>query len=326
MKARLPIVLFVAGLAAIALVAGCGDSPTTPTPPASVKPAAAATAPTVTAVSISGNTSLTAAGETSQFTATSTLSDGSSRNVTNDVQWRSQNTAVAVISASGLVTSVAVGAAYVYATYASSGRTLFSRALLVQITPQDTFVAFGRVREPGLGSIEGVRAVEQDSGRSVLTNGDGEYSFGGLTSAHLRFEKDGYESAQLEGRAGEYGDVPLQKVVRIAAGESVTPLQIAPHDMDYEIDAESRCSPCRLIRIQNDVPNTYHFVVSWTESRSTLNLWVNGRLYAGVGRGPSQIAADIPLAVGEALVYVGANSDSFYVPFRLTTAMISDHP
>ena len=67
-------------------------------------------------------------GTTQQFTATGNYSDGSRRNLTNLVTWRSSNTSVATISSTGLATAVGVGTSIIQAT---SGTVTGSTALTV---------------------------------------------------------------------------------------------------------------------------------------------------------------------------------------------------
>ena len=79
---------------------GYACDPSTPAPsPSPTAPAAPAPAPTltVTKVVVTGNTSLTAIGETSQMTATATLSDGTTKNVTSDASWSSTNQSVLTV-------------------------------------------------------------------------------------------------------------------------------------------------------------------------------------------------------------------------------------
>lgn len=56
-------------------------------------------------------------GATGQFKATATLSDGTKQDVTPVSTWTSSNTAVATVTAAGLVTAVAVGSTTITATY-----------------------------------------------------------------------------------------------------------------------------------------------------------------------------------------------------------------
>src|ERR1051326_3785043 len=87
--------------------AGCGSSTTSP-----------AAVAAVVSVAVSGSAPLV--GATAQFSATATLSDGTSKPVTSAASWSSSNGGVAGVSASGVVTGVAAGDADITATYQSA--------------------------------------------------------------------------------------------------------------------------------------------------------------------------------------------------------------
>lgn len=107
------ILVSVATVAVLAVgrCSGQSDSSSTPTGPSA--PSAPAT---VTQVRISGTTSLTARGQTSQLSATATFSDGSTRSVTQEAEWTTSNDTVATVSG-GLVTARDVGDADISVTY-----------------------------------------------------------------------------------------------------------------------------------------------------------------------------------------------------------------
>lgn len=66
-------------------------------------------------------------GQTQQFTATATYSDGSNRDVTGQVIWSSSNTGVATISSSGLASATSTGTSTITATLGSiKGNTTLS--------------------------------------------------------------------------------------------------------------------------------------------------------------------------------------------------------
>ncbi|PYQ72847.1 MAG: hypothetical protein DMG04_16050 [Acidobacteria bacterium] len=101
MKGRLAsigIAFVVAGFAA-----ACSSSPTSSTTTASV--AITGAAPTV--------------GSTAQFTATATMSNGTTQDVTSSATWQSGDAAIATVSSAGVVTGVAAGSTTVTATYQS---------------------------------------------------------------------------------------------------------------------------------------------------------------------------------------------------------------
>jgi hypothetical protein len=67
-------------------------------------------------VAVTGTSSFTQAGATSQFAARVTLSDGSTEDRTNTATWQSDNTTVATVSSQGMVTVRASGDTSITAT------------------------------------------------------------------------------------------------------------------------------------------------------------------------------------------------------------------
>lgn len=76
----------------------------------------AVSAKTVTSITISPANASIAAGDTQQFTAIATYSDGTTANVTTTVGWTSANTAVASINSSGLAKAVGAGSTAILAS------------------------------------------------------------------------------------------------------------------------------------------------------------------------------------------------------------------
>ena len=81
--------------------------------------AVAVTAPLLVSISISPGSASVPAGETQQFTATGTYSDGSTQNLTSAVTWSSSVPAVASIASGGLATGAGVGSSSITATSGS---------------------------------------------------------------------------------------------------------------------------------------------------------------------------------------------------------------
>ncbi len=100
MKIRSFVVLLLTVAVGLA-VAACGNSPTS--------------ASNVSTVVVSGVAP--GVGQSSQFSAVATLAGGVSEDVTGSATWSSSNTAVASVSATGTVTSLAAGAAVISATF-----------------------------------------------------------------------------------------------------------------------------------------------------------------------------------------------------------------
>jgi hypothetical protein len=291
------------GTLATALALGsfaCGSSPTNPSPPPSPGPAPAPSpgpVATVTRVRVSGNGALTAIGQTTQLRATADYSDATSRDVTSEALWSSTKPASFVVS-SGVVTAVNYG-------LASINVILQNRTGSIQVTATlpNTSIFVGRVREPGNSSIAGVQVLDMDSNRTVTTNQSGEYEFANLRDARFRAEKDGFESVEVKGTPfPTYGDIPMQRFIRFAAGGSVT-TELAPNDLSYVPTAGT----LHLAATQPSVPAT------------GLNIWVNSTRFGPAG---SSVRADVPVPAGELFVYVGGfRSTSGYVPFTFTTSL-----
>ncbi|MFY9937456.1 MAG: Ig-like domain-containing protein [Silvibacterium sp.] len=95
---RLPVLMFI-GL--VLLIIGCSTS-------------------SVTAIQVSPTTATAAVGQTAQFTATATYTQGthpgSSQNATDSATWSSSNPSVATINSSGMATAVAAGTTVITAT------------------------------------------------------------------------------------------------------------------------------------------------------------------------------------------------------------------
>ena len=93
-----------------------------------------------------------AAGTTKQFTATGTYSDGSTQDISASVIWKSDTPAVAVISTSGLATSIAIGSANISAISGSvSGSTSLTvvpaQLVSIAVTPAIPSIPLGTTRQ-----------------------------------------------------------------------------------------------------------------------------------------------------------------------------------
>jgi len=107
MRVRL-VTLFAIILGAALFSTACGSTTTAPSALASISVAGAA--PVIGAVS--------------QLTATGTLADGNTEDVTATASWTSSDPSVATVSATGAVTGVTAGTASVFATIGNVSGTL----------------------------------------------------------------------------------------------------------------------------------------------------------------------------------------------------------
>jgi carboxypeptidase family protein/Big-like domain-containing protein len=181
-------------LAAVGLAA-CGGSPSKPS---TTSTTTTSSAPSVTAVAVTGAGQGTP-GQTAQLTATATLSDGSTQNVTPQATWESSNTGVATVSPAGLVTFVAAGVADIRATYRSvtgSARITVSPAQRPRHGLSGVLTDQINGRGVDQARVEVVNGL--NAGRFVTTPADGTYAFADLfeDSFTVRFTSPFYETAE----------------------------------------------------------------------------------------------------------------------------------
>jgi hypothetical protein len=306
------------------VVAGCRKSPsptvspytgpTTPTPTVTVPPTPT---PLPVRIAVTGNTTLTSIGQTSQLTATATLTDNSTKDVTSDARWTATDNRIVTVS-SGLLTVLSFGTTYITANLSNR-----SSSVAVTATPAGTFVIGGRVREPGAGGIPNARVVDTLSGRSGVTDNDGLFSIAELPrlQAHLKTEVTGYEPAEVDTTLPN-ADLPIQHVVRLTAGDTVKPPVLAPNDLSYR-SGNDRCDDCHMIRVVVPQAGTLHVRFFWTSAVPPLTLYAEGTVAnSGTTR---EVSADLPVnAPREVLLYFGIappGSMTTHLAFTIETSM-----
>ena len=109
--------------------------------------------PTLQSIAVTpANTSLPT-GQTEQFTATGTLSNNTTENLTNQVTWASSDTTWATISATGLATAVSPGPVTISAAFdgitGSTGLTVVTPPTLqsIAVTPANTSLPTGETEQ-----------------------------------------------------------------------------------------------------------------------------------------------------------------------------------
>jgi hypothetical protein len=282
-------------IVALALVgAACDDrSPSQPSTPTTPSP------PSVVSVTLTGNTSLTTVGETSQLTLTATLSDATTKDVTNETQWSVVDPRVARVAPGGLLTVAALGRTSMTVNY--QGRIISRR---ITATPPGTYIVSGRVREPGSGGLLDATVTDRASGRSGRSNPDGLFSLAGLPAPQVRLAiaKPDYESRELDATEASEVDGALQRVVRVTAGDSVDPAPLAPMDLAYDINGVI-CQPCRMIRIMVPSSGDMEMRVNW-QIPGTLVLHAGGMTVSS-DSGSLNNFLTVPTP-RELIVYIGA--------------------
>ena len=283
--------VFVLALCTLACGSEGASNVTGPTPPS-----------VLSSIQLIGNTDLTAIGQTSQLTLNARYTDGSTKDVSAEAVWTSTRTRVVTVN-KGMLTTSAFGLAAIVAQF--SGK---SANVNVIVAPDGAFVVDGRVREPGSGSLSNVPVVEQTSGTDTKTDSAGSFQLFSFASARIRIEQPDYEVFERDvlRPAGPsrttFLDAPLQRVVRISAGQSRGALVIAPNDVSYQVGADL-CNPCKLIRAISGGPTTLTLRMSWTGAGAgALKLWADGNRNSTTG---SNMIVNVPTAGGQSLIYVG---------------------
>lgn len=149
-------------------------------------------------------------GGTMQLTAMARLSDGSSRDITQEAVWTSSNRMVLTVSA-GRVTGVQVGEAR---ALVGLGATSANREVVV--VPQGTFRVAGLVTEadtPSSPVVGATVAVTAGVGAGLTTNtgDDGRYKLYGVGGdVELRISKNGYQTNVQQYRADDHAILNAQ--------------------------------------------------------------------------------------------------------------------
>lgn len=307
----------------LGLVSACGeDGPVPPTSPQTPPGPPAAPILQPTSLTLSGSVAFQAPGETSQLTATAAYADGTTKDVTREAQWTTSSQLIASISTDGVLTARGLGLTSVLVRFPVANPSLFQSAQVI-VTPAGTFAVSGRVREPGAGGLDGALVLHLGSGQSATTSSGGSYHFGGLTGdARFRVTRAEFEDAEVELVRDEFGDVPLQRVVHVAAGGETYSGRLAPNDMDYVVDEATRCQPCRMIRVTSTAAGIVRIRLTWTGT-APMVVWVGEQMFTP-GDTPREVTADVPVTGGDTRIYVGtirSASEADYISFAISATL-----
>ena len=254
----------IMGLALVAaLPAGCNKSPTSPSTalPSNSGPSDGLT---TTRIDIAVPQSLPP-GESAQLTAIAFFSDESTRDITNEAQWKSGDTSVLSISNTGLATAHRTGNIFVRAAF--NGKESSQREILV--LPAGTYKVGGFVRDDEV-PVPGARVevtAGPAAGLSTVTPqslGSGAYTLLGVSGdTEFRITKDGYH--------------PLARTVRVTSHQQInfdlTPaIQRADLSGTYRLTI-SAAADCSGRPLPEDVSSLrYTAVVAQDLARLTVTL------------------------------------------------------
>jgi hypothetical protein len=164
--------MLIAALALIPQACGSSSSSQSPAAPTPTPPAANS----VTSIAVTGSAPLV--GQTAQFSAVASFSDGTTQSVTSLATWQSSSPAIATVGSSGMVTGVAAGEVDITATYQSQSGRVHSTIAAA------TFSLSGLITDGTSGGVLpgiNIRVTSgTNAGASTKTDGAGMYAIGSL--------------------------------------------------------------------------------------------------------------------------------------------------
>ena len=214
----------------VLLLAGCGgnSSSSSSTPSTPVAPTA-----TVSSIAVSGNSP--ALGDTSQFTATATLSTGSTQDVTAQATWQSSDAAVATVSSAGIVRSMAAGEADITATYSGVRGSQHVRVAAAVVTRTLTgIITDDSTGRPIVEQAEAQIMDGENAGKAGRVDANGRYAIPDLAPGTfmVRARATGYESRDHQ------------------VAMDATDMRV-----DFALRAQSRDVPCSYALTPDSIPD-----------------------------------------------------------------------
>jgi hypothetical protein len=202
-------------------------------------------------------------GESAQFTATARYSDSSSRNVTNEVVWRTGTESVLSISSAGVATGRDRGESSVQASL--GGRTATMGDVIV--VPAGTYRLIGAVRESDTFRVVLGARVEVMAGTGqglAATTRDGGYRLYGVAGdIEVRATADGYHELRKRLQVTHHDQsVPLDLIL-------AAPRATVPGTYTLTVTAAPEC---RAVLPAEAGVRTYRAVVGQDGPRVTVTL------------------------------------------------------
>jgi hypothetical protein len=183
-RRALVLALGLVGLAVAGLASACDRTPAAP----SLPPAGTPAPPSAIGLALAGPTTVTP-GSTTRYTATAEMSDGSTRDVTDEAAWRSNNSSFSIVSA-GVVAAPSRADQFMLSV---SYRGLSATREVIAV-PDGTYRLTGIVsdRTPPAGPVS-LATVEVDGRYVSSTAFDGRYNVLGVAGrVTIRVTKIGY--------------------------------------------------------------------------------------------------------------------------------------
>ncbi|ENP0851873.1 Ig-like domain-containing protein [Vibrio parahaemolyticus] len=261
------------------------------------------TAAEVTSLAVTPATASVAKGLTQQFTATATLTDGTTPDVTNDpaTSWTSDN-ANATVNATGLATGANEGNATITATYnsqsGSATLTVTSAVpLSIDVTPASASVAAGLTQQftATVNMSDGTTPDITDDPATSWTSSNPIIATIGSSGADMGIATGVTAGGPVTVTASNNGvDGTAQLTVTAAALEFIT---VTPNPITVGVSAASSGNLTATGNYSDGTTPDITTLVSWTGQNTaiaTVNSGVtNGGLVTGVTAGTTQTIASM---------------------------------
>lgn len=292
---------------ALLLLPSCGESPTRPTPPSPP----AAPRPAVLSVSPRQST-LVALGDTARMVAE--VRDQNGRVMTGTaIAWSSNDTSVATIDASGLVTASGNGGTTIAAQAGSASGTA---AVTVRQVPRAVAVAPQSLTFRSAGDTATVRATVTDAnGHTIETPG---VVWASADTSVAGVDRNGLVTAVSAGRTEVSGTLGTLTAGVVVIVESRTSISIRPPSLRFAALADT----ARLTVTDADGDVVDPARVRWTSGDSLVAMVGPDGLVTATGNGRTTISATSGSVSAEAAVIVEQSpADITIAPASLVLAV-----
>jgi hypothetical protein len=257
-------------------------------------------APTLSSIAVTPTNPSIAAGATQQFTATSTYSDGSTRNVSSTATWTTTTASVATISSSGLATAVATGSSVITAAVGSiSGTTTLT------VPPQVTSIA---IAPATAGTYTG--DTDQFTATATYSNGStanvtSTVSWTSTNTSVATISTSGLATGLAAGTSAvtaSLGGVTSAAVTLTVQAKTVTSITVTPSTASTYTTDTAQFSAMATYNDGSTASVTS--TATWTTTPSSVASVNSSGLATGVAAGSTTVTAAVGTITGTAALTV----------------------
>ncbi|HTT06490.1 MAG TPA: PilC/PilY family type IV pilus protein [Steroidobacteraceae bacterium] len=268
--------------------------------------------PTLQSIAVSPSAPVITAGQTVEFTAIGTYSDGSTKNLTTSVTWTSSDTGVATIGSTGLASSTTAGVTGITASLGSISGSASLTVNAVVVTPPPTLESI--TVEPsnpqvGVGSTQQFTAIGTYSDGSML-NITGTVTWTSATTSVATISAGGLANALALGSSlitATQGTISGSTTLTVVPPVVVTPptldsITVTPSSATIHIGQTQQYTA--IATYSDGSTQNVTSTATWTSGTTTVATIGAGGLATGGGIGSSVITATLAGISGTASLTV----------------------